>query len=112
MKFQVNFLQAGKNKAASITNFVASAIDVDGDNVSIAENINMSQTDGVTTSISSVLTSPLALPVSCPKDGKLSLSINCPDCSGQGFTVKSNGKVQSCKTCNNTGKLFAACNHP
>jgi hypothetical protein len=111
MKFQVNFLQAGKNKPASITNFVASAIDVDGDNLSIAENIKMFQTNGVTTSVSSVLTSPLALPLACPKDGKLSLSIDCPACLGQGYIVKSGGKPQGCGACNNSGKLFAACNH-
>jgi hypothetical protein len=111
MKFQVNFLQAGKKKSAAINNFVASAIDVDGDNLSIAENIEMFQTNGVTTSISSVLTSPPALTVKCPKDGKLSLSIDCPGCLGQGYIVKPGGKIQNCGACNNTGKLFAACNH-
>ena len=112
MKFQVNFMTAGKNNAVSITNFLASAIDVDGDNVAIAENIKMFQANAVTTSIASVLTNPLPQPVICPKDHVASLSADCPDCSGRGFTVKSNGTVQDCSTCNNTGKLFAVCRHP
>jgi len=112
MQFKVNFLKAGTTKAASIDNFVASAIDVDGDNVSIAENIQMNKANGLTTSVYSVLSSLLPSTAICPKDKLERSAVDCPDCGGLGFIVKSKGKVQNCGKCNNTGKLFDICNHP
>ncbi|MEO5681294.1 MAG: T9SS type A sorting domain-containing protein [Chitinophagaceae bacterium] len=112
LKFKVNFLKAGTNKKATMTNFVASAIDVDGDNLSIAENIKMFQANAVTTSISSVLTSILPATAICPNDHLPGTPVDCGDCDGKGYIVKSNGSLQNCGKCNNTGKIFLLCRHP
>jgi len=112
LKLRVNFLQAGTEKAISISSFAASAIDVDGDNLSIAENITMFQANSVATSPSSVLTSVLPLTATCPKDQLTGTPVDCGYCAGQGYTVKSDGSIQNCSNCNNTGKLFSVCGHP
>lgn len=112
LKMKVNFVKSGTNHAIKVDNFVASAIDVDGDNVSITENITMFKANSVKTSISSVLSSLLPIAAICPKHKLLDVAIDCLNCSGLGYTVKSNGKIQNCGKCNNVGKLFALCGEP
>ena len=112
MKFQLNFVKAGTTKALSIDKFNATAIDVDGDNVSIAENVKMDKATSISLSPYSVLTVPATPMTACPKDAKLGLPVICPTCLGLGFTTKKNGKTQNCNICNNTGYLFSTCGHP
>jgi hypothetical protein len=111
MKFKVNFFEAGTGNPVKIEKFSASAVDVDGDNVSITENITVEKTMSTTTSVYSVLTGPVDMPVECSKEGLHSLAIICPDCLGLGYRINGAGKHKDCNTCDNTGKVFALCGH-
>lgn len=112
MKFEVNFLQSGTNKSVTINKFQATALDIDGDGVSIVENLTMHKASSAAYSPFSLLKqSPLSSAI-CPQDGLASLSKICINCAGLGYSANGGGKQKTCKTCNGVGLLFAACNHP
>ena len=112
MKFKLDFFEAGKTKPLTIGKFTATALDIDGDNVSIAENVTMENATSASLAFNTSLTQGLVLPSLCPKDGKPSLSIRCVTCEGTGYITKNNGEVKSCSDCKGIGYLFALCEHP
>ena len=112
MKFKVIFYEAGTNNRVKIERFSASSVDVDGDNVSITENITVEKAISTTTSLYSVLTGPAEAPVECDREGRLSLPIPCLRCLGLGYTIDGGGRLRDCSNCRNTGKVFALCGHP
>ena len=112
MKFKVSFFEAGSNDEANIAKFNATAIDVDGDGVSIAENLKMYSAISSSYSNPTYLVQPALIAVPCPIDRRVSLPMVCPNCGGLGYVINGGGKQKLCRTCNGAGRVFTACQHP
>ncbi len=109
MKFQINFLKAGRNKSANIAKFKATAIDVDGDSYSVAENVKAYQAISAAYASPSYLAQSPIISVPCGQCGRLGLPINCTNCGGSGYITV--GQAGVCQICSGAGLVFSTCGH-
>ena len=109
MKFQIDFLKAGKNKSANIAKFKATAIDVDGDSYSVAENVKAYRAISAAYASPSYLAQSALISVPCGQCGILGLPITCTNCGGSGYLTV--GLAGICQICNGAGLIFSTCGH-
>ncbi|HWR32042.1 MAG TPA: T9SS type A sorting domain-containing protein [Chitinophagaceae bacterium] len=111
--FEIKFYEAGTNTIKVMPKVDMTALDVDGDGVSIRENVSFQNPSNVTYSTVNSLTEQapnlLGQLYTCPVDASNSLLISCPDCGGDGKT--GTWGLTDCSHCNATGILHAGCNH-
>lgn len=112
--FQMIFVKAGTETVSKIDRFSATALDVDGDGLSIQEYVKMEKASSVVTSAFSYLGQPAGTLVapSCTKCKKASLSTNCLKCNGAGIDPTDPKKKRKCNTCTGVGLVYKTCGHP
>lgn len=115
MEFEMSFFKAGTNDKKKMKKFFVTALDVDGDNVSIREYVQMEAiskvsyspvtylTESATTIANSLLPTTA---VTCTQCSKISLLANCSNCSGTGMNGSSD-----CNKCGGSGKVYSQCGH-
>jgi hypothetical protein len=112
--FQVKFYQAGTNNRITLPKVDITALDVDGDGVSIHEYAVFQNPSNVIYSTVSYLVdqtaSNLGQTFTCPVCGTASALIACSVCGGDGKTGTWN--LTDCSACEGTGLVYAFCNHP
>lgn len=112
--FQVKFYKAGTNTAIIVPKVDMTAIDVDGDGVSVSEYAVFQNPSNVIYSTFNYLTEQpaggLGQNFKCPVCNLLSLLIACPICGGDGKTGMWN--LSDCLACNATGLIHSTCGHP
>ena len=111
MKFEISFVAAGTNTLTNVEKFIATALDIDGDGGTLAENITMNTASSVIYYPNTRLIQPAIAPVKCAKDNIISLPKICTKCLGKEFWINSAGNKVQCNDCKKTGFLFSACNH-
>lgn len=115
MEFEMSFFKTGTNDKKKMQKFFVTALDVDGDNVSIREYVQMEGISKVSYCPITYLTeSPVTLitsllptsAVTCGECGKTSPLVTCSNCNGSGM----NG-TSDCSNCKGSGKLHDDCDH-
>jgi hypothetical protein len=111
--FQIKFFQAGTNTSITVPKVDMTALDVDGDGLSINEYAVFQNPSNVIYSTVNYLTDQpagtLGQSFTCPVDGLLSLLTPCLLCGGDGKTGIWN--LTDCAACNATGLKYLLCNH-
>jgi hypothetical protein len=108
VEFEVTFLNAGTNTKTKVDRFDVTALDVDGDNYSIQEYVQLQKPDSITYStISQLINGTPDTDEECEICGESSAVIVCPACLGNG-----NSGPGNCNTCNGKGKIYELCGHP
>jgi len=112
--FQIKFYQAGTNTSIIVPKVDMTALDVDGDGVSVSEYAVFQNPSNVIYSTVNYLTDQpagsLGQTFKCPVCNIASLLIACPLCGGDGKTGMWN--LSDCSACNATGLIYSTCNHP
>lgn len=112
--FELKFFKAGTNSSTTLPRVDLTALDIDGDGVSISEYAIFQNPSNVIYSNISYLTNQSAgnqgQTFTCPIDSISSALIPDPHCGGDGKMGLWNLTV--CTNCNGTGLLFSACKHP
>lgn len=111
--FQIKFYKAGTNTSIIVPKVDMTALDVDGDGVSISEYAIFQNPSNVIYSTASYLADKPAGTIgqtfTCPVCSLPSLVIACPICGGDGKTGTWN--LTDCVACNGTGLVYSLCNH-
>lgn len=111
--FQIKFYIAGTNTSIIVPKVDMTALDVDGDGLSVSEYAIFQNPGNVIYSTASYLADKPAgisgQSLTCPICGLPSLVIACPVCGGDGKTGMWN--LTDCDACNGTGLIFSLCNH-
>lgn len=108
VEFEMTFVNAGTNNKRKITRFDVTALDVDGDNVSVREFVQMDKAKSISISNISNVTAGSAIgDYECGKCGSNGALVNCSDCGGDGLDADS----KKCNRCKGTGKLYSVCGH-
>lgn len=111
--FQIKFFKAGTNTSIIVPKVDMTALDVDGDGVSIREYAVFQNPSNVIYSTASYLADKsagtLGQSFTCPLCNLPSLVIACPICGGDGKTDMWN--LTDCVACNATGLVYSLCNH-
>jgi len=109
VEFEATFVTAGTNNKKTIGQFDVTALDVDGDNRSVKEFVQVDKAKSVKFSpVTNLLNGSLVGGYTCDKcDSESPLKI-CPSCLGLGVDLQ----MKQCKTCEGSGKLYSNCNHP
>ena len=108
--FEMSFYEAGKSKKVKMSKVDLTAIDVDGDGLSIAEYTVFEKPDKVNYSTTTYLLGTAVglvgqlLP--CGECGKSSKLVTCSNCKGSGINSD-----DDCGNCKGSGKLHDACDH-
>jgi hypothetical protein len=109
--FEVTFYIAGTGTRIKLDTVDFTALDVDGDNVTLNEYVTYDRPNSIEFATSTALTtSPAGLlgtVVLCDEDGISSAIITCPYCGGSGVL----GGLEDVN-CDGTGKLHNDCLHP
>lgn len=108
--FELTFFKSGSNTKEMVDKFTLTALDVDGDGLSIKEYVTMEKASSVSYAANSYFnTAPpsVLIPPTCPKCGKQSMPVTCPKCGGDGKDGK-----KKCKQCDGVGKVYETCSHP
>lgn len=112
--FELKFYDSATNAIKVMPKVDMTALDVDGDGVSIQEFANFQNPSSVSYStISNLVNSPLNLVGTldtCSTDGLINLLASCITCGGDGKTGTWN--LDDCSVCNATGLIHTGCNHP
>jgi hypothetical protein len=112
--FQVKFYKAGTNTSIIVPKVDMTALDVDGDGVSVSEYAVFQNPSNVIYSTVNYLTDQpagsLGQNFKCPVCNLISLLIACPLCGGDGKTGMWN--LTDCAACNATGLIYSTCSHP
>ncbi len=108
--FEVTFYKAGTSIKEKLDTVDFTALDVDGDGVSISEYVTYDKPNSIVFATSTALTtSPAGLIGSlatCAEDDVTSAIIICTTCGGSGVVG-----VDEDPVCDGTGKLHASCMH-
>lgn len=111
--FELKFYDSATNALKVMPKVDMTALDVDGDGVSIQEFANFQNPTSMTYStLSSLVNSPLNLvgtSDTCVQDGLISTLIGCPTCGGDGKIGTWN--LDDCPVCDASGLLHSACSH-
>lgn len=111
--FELKFYQAGTNNLITLPKVDMTALDVDGDGVSVKEYAVFQNPSNVIYSTVSYLAEQPAgtagQSFTCPVDGLLSPLLPCVLCGGDGKAGMWN--LTDCASCNATGILYSLCNH-
>lgn len=111
--FELKFLQAGTNNSITLPKVDMTALDVDGDGVSVREYAVFQNPSNVIYSTVSYLAEQPAGVVgqtfTCPIDSLVSVLIPCVVCGGDGKTGPWN--LTDCTVCNATGIVYSLCGH-
>jgi Secretion system C-terminal sorting domain len=111
--FEVKFYEAGTNTIKVMPKVDMTALDVDGDGVSITEYASFQNPSNVTYSTVNSLTEQASGLIGqlfiCPVDALPTLLISCVVCGGDGKTGSWN--LNDCSVCDATGIVHAGCNH-
>ena len=111
--FELKFYVAGTNTLKVLPKVDMTALDVDGDGVSIYEYVSFQNPSNVSYSTVNNLTEQpsnlLGQVYTCSIDNVPSVLISCALCGGDGKTGLWN--LTDCSSCNETGILHAGCNH-
>lgn len=111
--FQIKFYQAGTNTQITLPKVDMTALDVDGDGVSIHEYASFQNPSNVIYSTVSYLVDQsagnLGQTFTCPVCGMSSTLTACTVCGGDGKTGMWN--ITDCNTCAGTGLVYSACGH-
>jgi hypothetical protein len=108
VEFEATFVRTGTNTKRKADHFNVTALDVDGDNVSIREFVQMDKAESVT--FSNITNLSVHSPVGgsecdiCHQESSLQL---CSACNGTGV----NAQLQQCSSCNGTGSRYNTCGH-
>lgn len=108
--FELTFLKSGTTTTEMVDKFTLTALDVDGDGLSIKEYVMMEKASSVSyapISYFNTTTTSTLVPPTCPKCGKQSTAISCTKCGGDGKDGK-----KKCKDCSGVGKVYQECKHP
>lgn len=112
--FELRFYQAGTNTSKTLPKVDMTALDVDGDGLSVAEYaVFQNPANVMYSSISYLSDNPAGTgsqSFTCPIDGILSLLTPCLICGGDGKSGLWN--LTTCTACNGTGYKYLLCNHP
>lgn len=111
--FELKFYVAGTSTPKVMPKVDMTALDVDGDGVSISEYATFQNPSNVSyatlSSLVQVASSLVGTLAVCPQDNISSLLKSCNVCGGDGKTGIWN--LDDCTACNGTGILYTACNH-
>ncbi len=108
VEFEATFVSAGTNNKKKIAGFDITALDLDGDNRTLQEFVQMDKSKDVKlANITSLLPGTLIGLDLCKKCDHESAVIACTNCLGLGVGLDQ----KKCNTCNGTGKLYAVCGH-
>jgi hypothetical protein len=111
--FELKFYESGTNKSIKVPKVDLTALDVDGDGLSVREYAVFQNPANTIYSTISYLTGQAAGIVgqtfTCSLDGLTSALITCPVCGGDGKTGLWN--LTDCTSCDATGLLYSGCNH-
>ena len=109
VEFEAKFVKAGTNNKRKADHFNVTALDLDGDNASVREFVQMDKAKSVTFSNVTHLLSGTAIGGSecdiCHQESSLQ---TCNACNGTGI---SNGPAAVCSPCNGTGSKYSTCGH-
>ena len=112
--FELKFFKAGTNTSTILPRVDMTALDLDGDNVSIAEYaVFQNPSNVIYSNVSYLITQAagnLGQTFTCPLDSISSPLMADPVCGGDGRVGLWNLTI--CTNCNGTGLLFSACKHP
>lgn len=111
--FELRFYQAGTNKSVTLPKVDMTALDVDGDGLSISEYaVFQNPSNVVYSTVSYLVDQPAGVggqTFVCPIDSISSTLIPCAICGGDGKGGLWN--LTDCAVCNATGMLYSGCNH-
>ena len=105
--FELTFMKAGTTTKEMVDKFTLTALDVDGDGLSIMEYVMMEKASSVSYAAITYFSAPAVVLPTCPVCGKQSKSITCTACNGTGKVKK-----KKCPACQGVGKVFELCKHP
>lgn len=111
--FELKFYNAGTNQSRTLPKVDMTALDVDGDGVSITEYaIFQNPANVMYSTVSYLATQPAGVvgqTFTCPLDNIASTLIPCVVCGGDGKIGIWN--LTDCPACNGTGAKYSSCNH-
>lgn len=111
--FELKFLQAGTNNSLTMPKVDMTALDVDGDGLSVREYAVFQNPSNVIYSTVSYLSEQPAgvtgQTFTCPIDNLSSILIPCVVCGGDGKVGPWN--LTDCVVCNATGAIYSLCSH-
>jgi len=112
--FEMTFYKAGTNQKQKMQKVDLTALDVDGDGLSISEYVTYSNPSSVSYSTVSYLNSNPAGAVgqlfTCSADNIASPLFGCTNCGGDGMTGSGNN-TDECQNCDGSGLLHDQCDH-
>lgn len=123
--FEMNFFKAGTATKQTLSQAVFTALDVDGDGLSVSEFIRFANANSVAYSpVTALVDSASATPVfsgnnttnqfTCPICALSENLRKCTDCKGLGYVqTTSNGSITTvqCTTCGGSGNIYKVCGH-
>lgn len=108
VEFELSFVIAGTNNKKTVDQFDITALDVDGDNRSVQEYIQMDKSKKVSlAAVTNLITGTPIGDYECDKCGSEGPLQICSTCLGLGVDLQ--GK--KCKDCKGAGKFYAVCGH-
>lgn len=111
--FEMKFYKAGTTTKQKINKVVATALDVDGDGVSISEYYVMKDPDSIRYAPVTYLSGAKTASPVCCECGKESALVACSNCAGTGNKNYADAKKkwEADQNCKGTGKLHTECGH-
>ena len=108
VEFEASFVAAGTNNNKTITGFDVTALDVDGDNRTVQEHVQMDKSKTVKfANVTNLVPGVLVGLDLCTKCNWESAVVICADCLGLGVDAS----LKKCKKCDGTGKTYQSCGH-
>ncbi|OSZ73728.1 hypothetical protein CAP36_17130 [Chitinophagaceae bacterium IBVUCB2] len=113
--FEMIFYKGGTNNTKKMNSVKLTAIDVDGDALSIKEYVTYDRPTSISysliTLLSSIPTGLLGETHICDADNIASPLVSCTSCGGDGYTNSGSGTGNECGDCQGSGKLHDQCDH-